>query len=148
MTLGRCAYCDGYPLNATGRKELDHFRPKGRPEFYRLVCAWDNLFMACTACNGAKQEKWDEALLRPDDPDFRFERYFEYRFATGEILPNPVASRDDQHKANVTMTILDLNRTDACLARRQVVKLLLGPLDATDLADLGYRYLIPLCQAA
>ena len=145
ITDGHCAYCDGFPLGAVGRDEVDHFRPKSRPEFYHLVCEWDNLFLACTACNFAKLEEWDPALLRPDAPDFRFERYFDYRFDTGELSPNPVASPTDQRCATVTIKILDLNRVDACLNRQKAVKLLLQGLPDD---FFGYRYLIPLCRPA
>src|SRR5690349_19293380 len=53
VTDQHCAYCDGYPIDATGEEQIDHFRPKSRPEFYELVCTWDNLFLICSACNKA-----------------------------------------------------------------------------------------------
>lgn len=129
-----------------GDETVDHFRPKSRPEFYELVCAWTNLFLVCSACNHAKRELWDEALLRPDDPEFRFERYFEYRFDSGEVQPAPTASPEDQARARRTIEILDLNRVGACFSRRLTVRCLRRFSEDRD--ALGYRYLIPLCDAA
>jgi uncharacterized protein (TIGR02646 family) len=147
MTDERCSYCDGYPIAATGEESVDHFRPKSRAEFYELVCTWTNLFLTCTACNKAKQDQWDEALLCPDDSSYAFERYFEYRFDTGELQPSASASPDDQTRASRTIEIFDLNRAGACISRRRTVKRLRGRTSDSDddLDDLDYRYLLPLC---
>lgn len=144
MTDEHCAYCDGSPIDEMGKESVDHFRPKGTPAFYALVCDWENLFFACTGCNSAKREQWDEALLRPDVPDFSFERYFEYRFDTGELHPNTAAPVEHQHRARRTIEILDLNRAGMCKVRRRTVRLI-QVLPDDERTDLGYRYLIPLC---
>jgi uncharacterized protein (TIGR02646 family) len=148
MTAGHCSYCDGHPLGATGVETVDHFRPKSHEAFYELVCAWTNLFLTCTACNHAKREQWDEALLRPDDPTFRFERYFEYRFDSGKIEQSAAATPDEQHRARRTIAIFDLNRADACTSRMRVVKWLRHRDAIDDEHTWAYRYLIPLCQLA
>lgn len=144
MTDGRCAYCDGHPIAAMGEAQIDHFRPKSREEFCDLVCTWENLFLICVACNKSKMDQWDEALLRPDEPGFDFTRYFSYRTDTGSLEPNAAASAHEQHRARRTIEILDLNRAGACTFRRNTVRSMLNAT-AEDLADLGYRYLIPLC---
>lgn len=143
MTDGHCSYCDASPdaIDATGDETIDHFCPKGRPEFYELVCAWTNLFLACSACNHAKREQWDEALLRPDVPDFRFERYFEYRFESGQLRPSAAASPEDQARARRTIEIFDLNRRGACSNRRRTVEWIQRISPEVD----GYRFLVPLC---
>ena len=148
MTEGHCAYCDGYPIGAMSDAEIDHFRPKSREEFYGLVCTWENLFRICRACNKAKLDKWEPVLFRPDEPGFAFSRYFSYRTDTGALEPNVAASIDEQHRARRTIEILDLNRADACVLRKTTVRLMLLTSVAEDLADLGYRYLIPLCRQA
>ena len=145
MTDGRCAYCDGHPVDAMGESQIDHFRPKSREEFYELVCNWENLFLICFGCNKAKMGDWDEALLRPDEPEFTFSRYFSYRTDTGSLEPNAAATSADQHRATQTIKLLDLNRAGACTMRRNMVKLMLISSDE-ELADLGYRYLIPFCR--
>lgn len=147
MTTGHCSYCDGHPLGATSVETVDHFRPKSLPEFYELVCVWTNLFLTCAACNLAKREQWDEALLRPDDVDFRFERYFEVRFDSGKLEPAPAASSEDQRRARRTIEIFDLNRADACSSRLRVVRWMRHPDAADDPVDgWPYRYLLPLCR--
>lgn len=151
MTAGHCSYCDGYPLDATGAKTVDHFQPKGRPEFFELVCTWTNLFLVCTACNKAKQERWEEALLRPDDLEYRFERYFEYRFDSGKLEPALTASPEEQQRARRTIDIFDLNREGACQSRMRrvrMVRFLRHSATMDHIDDWDYRYLIPLCRAA
>lgn len=148
MTDARCAYCDGYPIDATGEDQVDHFRPKTRREFYHLVCAWKNLFLTCSACNKAKGDKWDEALLRPDVHEFTFLRYFSYRTDNGKLEPNRAASTEDQARASRTIEILDLNRPGACVARQRTVRRILASRPDDDLIDLDYRFLIPLCRNA
>jgi uncharacterized protein (TIGR02646 family) len=145
MTAGHCSYCDGHPLGATGVETVDHFRPKSRQEFYELVCTWTNLFLTCTACNHAKQEHWDDDLLRPDDLDYDFERYFEFRFDSGELKPASAASPAEQRRALRTIEIFDLNRAGACVSRKRMVHLMRN-LPDVDLDDCPYRYLLPLCR--
>lgn len=60
---GKCCYCE----KRAERRELqvEHFRPQRavcqlpgdtdeRPGYYWLAYSWDNLFLACAACNGKK----------------------------------------------------------------------------------------------
>jgi uncharacterized protein (TIGR02646 family) len=147
MTARHCSYCDGYPLDATGQAEIDHFRPKSQEVFYELVCAWENLFLICSRCNAAKRDRWDPALLRPDDPDYAFERYFLFRFDSGELEPASGIPEDDRHRALRTIEIFDLNRTGACRARLDVVKAIERCVSDAELADVAYRFLIALVTA-
>jgi uncharacterized protein (TIGR02646 family) len=144
MTAHRCSYCDGYPLNATGKDEIDHFCPKTHEAFYELVCAWENLFLICTRCNAAKHDQWEPALLRPDDSAYTFDRYFLFNFETGELEPAPDIAADDRHRALRTIEVLELNRTGACKARLTAVKTIRRRESDDELADVAYRFLIPL----
>jgi uncharacterized protein (TIGR02646 family) len=144
MTAHRCSYCDGYPLNATGNDEIDHFCPKSHEAFYELVRAWENLFLICTSCNGAKQDQWEPALLRPDDSGYAFGRYFLFNFNTGALEPAPDITGADRHRALQTIEILELNRTGACTARLTAVKTIRRRESDDELADVAYRFLIPL----
>ena len=67
----RCAYChipeDRY--GSAGNFAVDHFRPKSRREFRRLVCVYSNLFYACRDCNLYKAAHW------PDEEDRRLGRH-------------------------------------------------------------------------
>lgn len=146
MTDSRCAYCDGYPITSTGEEQVDHFRPKTRPEFHELVCTWDNLFLICSACNKAKLDQWEEDLLRPDEHGYDFGLYFAYRTETGELVPNEAASPQNQLRAQTTIRILDLNRSGACISRRRTVRILLNAAGGVHLEDLDYRFLVPICS--
>jgi uncharacterized protein (TIGR02646 family) len=145
MTDERCSYCGLHPMNSVGEDQIDHFCPKGLPEFYELVCRWSNLFLTCTACNRAKLDAWHELLLRPDSEDYSFEHYFEYRFDTGELHPNAAASPFDQSRAAKTIEILDLNRSGACTLRKWTIRLVRHATTDEERADVPCRFLIPLC---
>lgn len=145
MTDDRCSYCDGHPIDAVGEDQIDHFCPKGLPQFYELVCAWTNLFLTCSACNKAKRDNWDELLLRSDAEDYAFERYFEYRFDTGELHPNGAASDGDRARAAKTIGLLALNRPGACTMRKRTVRLIRHALSPDERSDVPYRFLLPLC---
>jgi hypothetical protein len=45
---------------------VEHFKPKSL--FPSIADDWDNYFLACNGCNGAKLDKWPEAgdFVRPD----------------------------------------------------------------------------------
>lgn len=146
MTDGHCAYCDGFPLNTTSEEQVDHFRPASREEFYQLVATWENLFLACHACNKKKLAHWDEALLRPDEPGFTFERFFQYEPETGKLIPAEGAPAEDQHRAETTIRIFRLNRGGIPEARKEMVRRIFDSDADDNLATIAYRYLIPLCR--
>lgn len=109
MSYGFCAYCQS-PVSSThpGTKgedrppgQVEHFRPKAR--FPAQAYAWDNYFLACMGCNGAKHDKWPAGgYVRPDegDPGSRFV------FAENGAMHG--RKGDDQAKR--TIEDLDLNR--------------------------------------
>jgi len=135
LNHGHCCYCDSYPIGATGRKEVDHFRPKTR--FPEDVCTWANLYLGCTACNGAKSDQWSRLLLRSDASNFEFARYFSVTPATGAIAPNPRANRRDQARARMTIRVFDLDNADRRIARRKTIT---NP-DPAPFNDRAYRFL-------
>ena len=119
LTLEHCAYCDGFPIDTTGTKEIDHFRPKSR--FPAEAFDWVNLYLTCNACNGEKGEAWSQHLLRPDDPSYAFERYFMIDALTGRVKANPAASEADQKRADETIRTFGLQRDGLCIARRMAI---------------------------
>jgi len=145
MTQSHCCYCDAADLGAASEESIDHFKPKGLEKFYRLVCEWTNLYLACTVCNRSKREQWDELLLRPDEVDYEFIKYFSYYSDTGELAPNPGASQIDQRRNEVTINVFNLNRSAACRARIRAVKSLQRIEHHKELIDFPYRFLAPLC---
>lgn len=119
LTLEHCSFCDGFPIDSYGDKEVDHFKPKG--EFPAEAYDWANLYLVCTACNKAKLAEWNRNLLRPDDATYNFARYFVVDSLTGELKPNPGASAADQLKATETIRVFALARTGLCSERRRMI---------------------------
>lgn len=80
----RCAYCLSHEdlMGRFDAMEVDHFRPKGRPEFAHLEREWANLYYCCRRCNQHKWNKWpspaeqarDLRFVDPceEDPDDHF----------------------------------------------------------------------------
>lgn len=117
LTQSHCSYCDAFPIDVTGKKEVDHFKPKSL--FPQFVLDWPNLYVACTACNDAKLAIWNELILRPDEPGYAFNRYFKVDALTGELQPNPIASTADRDRALETIRVLGLQRGGLCIDRRK-----------------------------
>lgn len=142
MTLGHCAYCDGFPVSPVSSDTIDHFRPKST--FPELSYGWGNLFYACGQCQAQKRERFDERLLAPDAGSYTFERYFLVNYRTGEIEPSPSASPADRSAAEVTIAMFGLNGADRPEARRRVLRQL-GRLDpatrASEVDERPYRFL-------
>lgn len=118
MTQRHCAFCDGFPMNTQSRETIEHFRPKSRTEFQHLAFEWSNLYLCCDVCQSNKRDDWDDDLLAPDEAIYRFERYFECNFLTGEILPNALASERDRRRAEVTIRLYGLNDGNRPSSRR------------------------------
>lgn len=51
---GKCAFCEAKMAHVSN-PNIEHYRPKGRPEFEALMFRWTNWLLACTRCN---QKKW------------------------------------------------------------------------------------------
>jgi uncharacterized protein (TIGR02646 family) len=131
QTAKHCAFCDRWPLDPL---EIEHLRPK--IAFPTHAFEWSNLYGSCRGCNGAKRERFDEDVLRADDPSYTFDRFFEIS-STYELQPNPAASAADQRRACVTIDLYKLNRSALIQARKHRV--------GDPRADVGeFRYLFPI----
>ncbi|HRH90344.1 MAG TPA: hypothetical protein PLW01_00340 [Agitococcus sp.] len=138
MTQHHCAFCDG-ALGVESRKTIEHFRPK--ESFPQLAYTWDNLFPCCDVCQSEKLAQFDESLLKPDEQDYRFYDYFEVNFKTGEIHPISTVSQDNQHRADVTIKLYQLNKPERCKARLKELKAF-RPNDGDILDDFNYRFFL------
>jgi len=109
MTQNHCAFCDIFPLRQSGRT-IEHFRPKTR--FPAQSHLWVNLFYCCYSCQSSKQEQFEEGLLKPDEVDYNFERYFIYSLDGEAIMlkPNPRATLAEQERTNITINLYGLNK--------------------------------------
>lgn len=98
-----CCYCDGH-MGYCSRDTIDHFLPK--KHFSLLAYKWGNLYFCCDGCQ-RKGTDYDKQALRPDEPDYKFGRYFRSR-RDGRII---IIAEDetDHHRAEITLRILKLN---------------------------------------
>jgi uncharacterized protein (TIGR02646 family) len=140
---GKCCFCEQI-IYEDG--DVEHFRPKQayrqekgqplqRPGYYWLAYEWDNLYLACTACNQRHKENLfplinpeDRATSHHDDvkkekPIFIDpgkedpENFIEFRgeFAVGF---------DEESRGQNTIQVLALNRTSLRESRKDKLKLL------------------------
>lgn len=116
MTQAHCAFCDGR-IGTESRETVEHFRPKSR--FPSLAYQWENLFPCCDRCQSQKRELFEEGLLKPDDPEFAFTRYFVANYKTGEIKPSPHADQQAQYRAKITIRIYGLDLPERNKARKR-----------------------------
>lgn len=133
-----CFYCDNYPP-LSDDDTIDHFKPKSKPKFYHLVCTWDNLYLACGHCQKSKGTKYDDLLLRPDEIDYSFSKYFGYNFDNDEIYVNPSADILTQKRAEKTLEIFDFNHV-GLKKLRYFFRKLLEKEPSIELSDLPFRF--------
>jgi len=124
MTAHHCSYCDSFPLGKRQIKDtIDHFRPK---EIFKLwAYLWGNLFIACHYCQ-ERGSRFDERLLKPDEENYGFDEYFMFDFTTFKIVPNPLKSKENQERAQITIDLFRLNgqpedagTTEDCMIERE-----------------------------
>lgn len=142
MTHNHCSFCDGFPMGEGVIKEtIEHFCPKGRNHFPYLVYCWENLFVACHFCQ-EKGEQFDENLLKPDLPDYEFEKYFLFNYRTFEIEIRKDISAESKLKAEVTMKFYKLNYSGREVARKREYKKFQNTAESErEINDYSYRYM-------
>lgn len=61
-----CAFCLLPESFAGGEEsfEIDHFRPKSKPEFAHLISEYTNLYYVCHVCNNTKRHHWPSSELQ------------------------------------------------------------------------------------
>jgi uncharacterized protein (TIGR02646 family) len=137
VTEWHCAYCDQFPLHKND-ETIDHFKPKS--QYPELAYIWDNLFPACSACQSAKMEQFDELLIKPDELGYDFHDYFIVDYITFELLPSPKATEHNKRRAEKTIELLDLRHKAHCIIRGQhYERFRYSPNPSID--DYPYRYL-------
>lgn len=139
QTGNHCSYCDKFPLHQKD-DTIDHFKPKTDPRFYTLVCTWTNMYLACTHCQDSKKTQYNDRLLRPDEVDYEFRRYFTYNYNSHEIEVNPGADPVDRDRAEETRRIFGFNHPGVKTARRHAYERYMG-MAAPVLDDFNYRFM-------
>lgn len=137
QTASHCSFCDGFPVAALSVETIEHFIPKST--FPRKAFEWGNLFYCCTRCQAAKKERFDPNILKPDESDYDFSRYFICDFTTGKIGPNPTASSGEQQRAQTTITHYKLNDGILPDERRRWLQIRSRSVSGSELDDFAYR---------
>jgi len=105
VTQSHCSYCD---VILNNNYEIDNFFPKN--QFPEIANDWKNLYLCCSECSKYKKKNIENDLLRPDENDYYFEKYFICDFEYGIIYPNPVATEFERKRAELTINHFKLNR--------------------------------------
>lgn len=114
---GKCAYCETL-INAKRSQQVEHFNPKSL--FPSLAYDWDNYFLACNGCNGAKLDKWptNGSYVRPDQG--QPEALFDFDANGG------MSARQADSDAQRTVLDFGLDRSGLRRARRVAIDLQLN----------------------
>lgn len=137
QTASHCSFCDGFPVATLSVETIEHFYPKS--SFPEKAFEWQNLFYCCTRCQAAKKENFDPQLLKPDESDYDFSRYFICAYTTGKIDPNPRSSLNNQKRAEVTIILYDLNGASRPESRRMTLRSWRNESEDAQLDDFAYR---------
>lgn len=132
-----CAFCDGFPLEATG-ETIEHFRPKS--SFPLLSYLWANLLYCCKYCNENKGENPERLLIKPNDINYSFETYFLFDYDSGKIESNPALPEIGKLKAENTIRLYGLNEHNRPKWRKRFLKLYLKT-ENPNVEDFPYRFI-------
>lgn len=120
-----CAFCDKHaPENDSD--SIEHFFPKKK--YCDLAFRWMNLFLCCTGCQ-KRPKNWKQykdkhhLILKPDEEDYSFDRYFIFNTANGNIDINLWNDSDiDKKRAEITIIYFQLNEFKRPAVRLQNFK--------------------------
>lgn len=156
-TDNRCSFC-GARLRKSNWS-IDHFWPKGElkknhplhvslslEEKRKRAFSWVNLYLSCNSCNQSKDSIPPENVIRPDDSDFSFSKYFELN-ENGEIKPRKLIEKGKKEMSEATIEIFDLNGPEITYARYMSltnwnVKKKLMRFSNSEVRDLGAMLLL------
>ena len=110
-TNKKCAYCEGL-IGDVAYTNIEHKLPKRKNP--HLVCAWENLTIACPKCNINKGE-YDDKLCPLLDP-------YSDDVETSVVFYGPMALARDSASADATIARLDLNRAELLFSRKTVLE--------------------------
>lgn len=116
QTQQHCSFCDSFPIEPPGKETIEHFRPKSTYE--ERAYEWDNLFLACSCCQSAKGEDFDDALLKPDEDGFEFDDWFLADLTDGKLEPHPGLLGVERNRAKMTIELYGLDSPEQRAARK------------------------------
>ncbi len=137
-TDDRCSYCDIRPVRKGAVKpSIDHFKPKS--DYPDLAYEWTNLFLSCYQCQEYKGSRYpDVEPLKPDSEEYNFDYWFEIKWETYEVLPNPLRDENEQKRAKSTIEWLGLNRDSRPISRGEIVE----QYNGGNLDDWSYKFML------
>lgn len=135
MTKHHCSYCDKRPI---GVETIDHFKPKNLAPLESYF--WENLFIACYDCQVSRWETFEDILLKPDEIDYEFSRYFFYDFDLGELKPKGREDSIEYIRADFTIKTFKLNERGLPEARK-IISDNLAVFQNQDTDKLPYRFI-------
>lgn len=139
---GKCAFCESH-MSHVSYANIEHYRPKGKGEFYDLVFEWDNWLLVCTRCNGKKWRHFpfcgeDPCLINPTEEDPANHLYF---------VNSLVFARTQRGER--TIDLIDLKRSpleDERVKWLSYIRILLLLLYLTNGVESDVRNLIVWCM--
>lgn len=135
QTQDHCSFCDSFPVSPPSVDTIEHFKPKAK--FPEAAFAWENLFYCCACCQQRKGPRFDELALKPDEPDYDFDKFFRWDWTTGKLLPNQNGSSIHQERALVTIELFGLNDGHPTLRKRELHRR--DRDQTTSIDDFAYR---------
>jgi uncharacterized protein (TIGR02646 family) len=105
LTENHCSFCDGFPMRGM-TDQIEHFKPKSK--FPELSHQWENLYLICSKCNEHKGDDFDDLLLRPDEADYSFSKYFTLE-PDGILVPDKRLNEFDKSRVDKTIELYGLN---------------------------------------
>ncbi len=139
LTANHCCFCDILPVSKGEiRPTVEHFRPKSKEKFPHLAFSWENLFLCCDQCQSYKLGKYDILLLKPDEPGYEFEQYFDINFKEGTLQPRSSQNDEQNKRAAITIDLYGLNKDNRPTARKRELKKYVGTYnDKKKICELG-----------
>jgi len=121
-THGKCAYCESkFKHIAFG--DIEHILPKNKNARPDLYVEWTNLTLACEVCNRINKKDYYD----PSDPIINpiIEEPEQYLIACGPFIYQMPGKR----KGELSISILNLNRTELIERRKEKIENLLPLVD-------------------
>lgn len=135
----RCAYCDFY-RDGGSQRTVEHWKEK--INFPLQAFIWKNLYPACNSCQGYKGN-WEPGLIRPDESNYSFNRYFVVNRLDGIISENPTANNYYKARAEQAIRVYGFNKGDLPELRKKYYKSWYKHVNSTpsSVNYLNYRFL-------
>jgi uncharacterized protein (TIGR02646 family) len=130
MYKGLCCYCDSR-IGVVDFPHIEHRKPKDKELFPEAAFEWDNLHLACTLCNNAKSNQWDDANPILDAvTDIPITDHLDYRL---ELCI------DKTPRGETTRLHADLNREGLVTARTEILLSSLLLIEEINMGRRGWR---------